>query len=140
MGRRRLAAQHGLELRADVGVGIEAKNGVGLRQRAGQFVAVALGQTADSDNRLVVADLSVRRRQQGVDRVAFRRLDESAGVDQHGVGAVRVVDDRPAVSDQPTGQFLGVHLVARAAQRDQATLVAARMRARLTRRHTGRLR
>ncbi len=105
----------------DVGVVVEAEDGVGLGQRLGEVLAVALGQAADGDDGLGLAalvgrGLQVRGLQQGVDRVLLGRLDEAAGVDHDRVGVGRVVDEQEAVGGEPAGQLLGVDLVAGAAQ------------------------
>ena len=64
--------EDGLQPLGHVGVVVEAEHGVGLRQRLGQLVAVALGQAADRHHRLrPPVDLEVRRRQQGVELSFF---------------------------------------------------------------------
>ena len=63
--------------------------------------------------------LEVGGLEQRVDGVLLGRLDEAAGVDQHRVGGRRVVDQPEPVRRQPAGELLGVHLVARAAERHE---------------------
>ena len=120
---RALAVQDRVQPGADVLVVVEAQDRVGLRQRLGELLAVALGQAADGDDGLGlparVLRLGVRRGDQRVDRVLLRGLDEPAGVDHRDVRAVGILDQIPAVGREPAGQLLGVHVVAGAAQRDQ---------------------
>ena len=120
VGGMGLAGHDAAQPRGDVGVVVEAQDGVGLRQRLGQVLAVALGEAAHRDDRLRAAGLlEVGGRQQGVDGVLLGRLDEAAGVDHDGVGVVRVVDQLEAAGVQPAGELLGVDLVAGAAQGHQ---------------------
>ena len=61
--------------------------------------------------------LEVGGLEQRVDTVLLGLLDEPAGVDQHGVGGGRVVDQPEPVGGQPARELLGVDVVASAAQR-----------------------
>ena len=107
-----------LEPGGDVGVLVEAEHGVGLGQRLGELLPVPLGQAADGDHGLrdgradlVDVVLELGRGEQGVDRVLLGRLDEAAGVDQHGVGVGGVVDQRPALAaSRPASSSLSVSL------------------------------
>ena len=118
-----LAPDDRAEPGGDVGVVVEAQDGVGLRQRLGEVLAVALGQAADGHDGLGTAagllqlGLEVGRLQQRVDRVLLGRLDEAAGVHDHGVGVGGVVDEQEAVGLEPAGELLGVDLVAGAPER-----------------------
>ena len=101
----------------DVGVVVEAEDGVGLGKRLGEVLAVALGQATDGDDGLRAAGLlEVGGLEQGVDRVLLGGLDEAAGVDHDGVGVLGVGDEHEAVGLEAAGQLLGVDLVAGAAQ------------------------
>ena len=103
--------------RGDVGVVVEAEDRVGLGQRLGEVLAVALGQAADGHHGLRPAVLlEVGGLEQRVDRVLLGGLDEAAGVDQDGVGVLRVGDEHEAVGLEPAGELLGVDLVAGTAQ------------------------
>jgi hypothetical protein len=112
------AGQHVIEPGVDARIGIEAQDRVGLRQRIGQLVAVALGQATDRNHLLA----AVGRRQQGVDRVLLRRVDEATGVDHHDVGAVGL-GQLPAASSQGAGEFLGINLVAGTAEGEDGDAV-----------------
>ena len=99
--------------RRDVGVVVEAEHRVGLGQRLGEVLAVALGQAAHGHDGLGVPGLlEVGGLEQGVDRVLLGRLDEAARVDDHGLGVGGVRDEQEAAGLQPPGQLLGVDLVA----------------------------
>ena len=132
---RRLAGQDRAQPGGDVGVVVEAEHGVGLGQRLGQLLAVPLGQAADGDDGLGPAVRPRGRRpQQGVDGVLLGRLDEAAGVDQHGVGVGGVVDERPSrpASSRPASSSESTSL------RAQPRVTSATVRAgggRVDRRH-----
>ena len=109
------------QLGGDVGVVVEAEHGVGLGQRLGEVLAVALGQAADRDDGLGAATvacggLQVGSLEQGVDGVLLGGLDEAAGVDHHRVGVLGVLDEDEATRLEPSGKLLGVDLVAGTAQ------------------------
>ncbi len=118
----------------DVGVVVEAEDGVGLGQRLGEVLAVALGQAADRDHGPgAPRPLEVGGRQQGVDRVLLGGLDEATGVHHDRLGVLGVVDQPEAVGGEPPGELLGVDVVARAAERHQgdgdvAVLIGGRVR------------
>ncbi|GAA5012007.1 hypothetical protein GCM10025734_57110 [Kitasatospora paranensis] len=121
------AGQDGLQAGGDVGVVVEAEHAVGLGQRLGELLAVALGHAADRDDGLGPAvTLEVVGLQQGVDGVLLGGLDEPAGVDHGDVGVGGIVDELPAVGLQSPGEFLGVHLVAGASERDKGDSTAFR--------------
>ncbi len=106
----------------DVGIVVEAQDGVRLRERGGQLRAVPLGQAPDGDDglrraRLTVGPLEVGGGQQRVHGVLLGRLDETTGVHDHGLGVRRVLDQQEPAGLQPPGELLGVHLVARTAER-----------------------
>ena len=105
----------------DVGVVVEAEHGVGLGQRLGELLAVALGQAADRHDGLAAGPvrLEVGGLEQRVDGVLLGCLDEAAGVDHHRVGLGGVGDEAEPVGGQPTGQLLGVDLVAGAPEGEQ---------------------
>ena len=116
----RLAGQDRAQPGGDVGVVVEAEHGVGLGQRLGELLAVALGQAADRDDGPGAAGLlEVGGGEQGVDGVLLGGLDEAAGVDHDGVGVLGVVDEAEAAGLEPTGELLGVDLVAGAAEGHQ---------------------
>ena len=107
--------------RRDVGVVVEPEHRVGLGQRLGEVLAVALGQAADRDDGLGASAVSgggleVGRLEQRVDGVLLGRLDEAAGVDHDRVGVLGVGDQHEAAGLEPPGQLLGVDLVAGAAE------------------------
>ncbi len=115
-----LAGQDRPKSGGDVGVVVEPEHGVGLGQRRGEVLAVALGQAPDGDHGAgLPAALEVGRRQERVDGVLLRRLDEAAGVHHDGLGVLRVVDEEETVGGEPTGELLGVDVVAGAAERHQ---------------------
>ncbi len=129
VGRRvrvvHLACDDRSQLGGDVGVVVEAEDRVGLGQRLGQVLAIALGEAAHGDDGLgpaAVLHLQVRRLEQGVDGVLLGRLDEAAGVDQDRVGVLRIGDQHEPARLEASGQLLGVDLVARAAERDDRDL------------------
>ena len=124
------AREDRLQVRAHVAVGVEAEHGVGLGQLVGELLAVALGEAADRDDllRAAAVALEVGGLEQGVDGVLLGLLDEAARVDDGDVGLGRVVDETPALREQPSGQLLGVDLVARAPEGDECdALVGARV-------------
>ena len=124
------AREDRLQVRAHVAVGVEAEHGVGLGQLVGELLAVALGEAADGDDllRAAAVALEVGGLEQRVDGVLLGLLDEAARVDDGDVGLGRVVDETPALREQPTGQLLGVDLVARAPEGDECdALVGARV-------------
>ena len=115
-----LPRQDRAELGGDVRVVVEAEDRVGLGQRLGEVLAVALGQAAHRHDRLRGAvGLEVGRREQGVDGVLLGRLDEAAGVHHHRVGVLRVVDEPETAGLEASGELLGVDLVAGAAEGHQ---------------------
>jgi hypothetical protein len=123
----RLAGEDPLQSRGDVLVVVEAEHRIGLRQRVGQLLAVPLREAAHRHHRLgPAALLEVRRREQGVDRVLLRSLDEATGVDQRHVGVTGLGDEQPAVGGETAGELLGVDLVTAAAEGDQRDAPARR--------------
>ena len=130
-----------VEPRGDVGVGVEAEHGVGLGQRLGQLVAVALGQAADRDDLLA----GVGGGQHGVDRVLLGRVDEAAGVDQHDVGVVArrrsaqpPAPSRPASSSESTSLRAQPRVTSATRAGGLVTRLAGYPRARDRRRRRGR--
>ena len=114
-----LPGQDRPEPAGDVGVVVEAEDRVGLGQRLGEVLAVALGETADRDHGPGgPLGLQVGGLEQRVDRVLLGGLHEAAGVDHHRLGLAGVVDEPEAARLEPSGELLGVDLVARAAQGD----------------------
>src|SRR6185312_2001990 len=99
---------YGVEVPGDVGVGVEAQHRVRFGQVAGEGFAVPFGEATDRDDFAA----AVVRGEQRVDRVAFGRLDEPAGVDDDRVGVGGVVDQRPAAGLQPRGELFGIDVVA----------------------------
>jgi hypothetical protein len=127
----RVAGDDGAQLGRDVGVVVEAEHRVGLGQRLGEVLAVALGEAADGDDGLGLATVSrgglqVGGLEEGVDGVLLGGLDEAAGVDHDGVGVLGVLDEDEATGLEPPGQLLGVDLVARAAEGDDGHLQRGR--------------
>ena len=96
---RAVAVDDVAEQRGEVGVGVEAEDSVGLGERGGQFVAVALGHAADGHH----LGAGVGRGEQGVDRVLLGAGDERAGVDDHDVGR-GVVGDQLVAADRRAGR------------------------------------
>lgn len=126
------AGEDRLQALGDVGVVVETEYRVGLGQRVGEFLAVALGHAADGDDGLRAAvTLEVVGLQEGVDGVLLGGFDEPAGVDDGDVGVGGVVDQLPAIGLQSPGEFLGVHLVAGASERDKGDSTAFRHRAKI---------
>jgi hypothetical protein len=123
--RHRPAGHYVVEPGTELRVVVEAEDGVGFGQRRGEVSAVPLRQAAHGDD----FRRGVRRCQHGVDRVLLRALDETAGVDHHGIGRFAAGNEGPPVRGQSPGQLLGVHVVARAAEGDQRDSVG-RSRAR----------
>ena len=115
-----LAGEDRAQAGRDVGVVVEAEDGVGLGQRLGEVLAVALGQAAHGDDGAGAAVLlEVGGGEQGVDGVLLGRLDEAAGVDHDRLGVLGVVDEAEAVGGEPSGQLLGVDVVAGAPEGHQ---------------------
>jgi hypothetical protein len=114
------AGQDRTEAVRDVGVVVEAQDGVGFGEGFGELFAVPLGEAADCDDGLGAAGvLVVGGREQGVDGILLGGLDEATGVDHHGVCLGGVLDQPEPTGFEPAGQFLGVDIVAGTAQRDQ---------------------
>ena len=121
-----LAGHDAAQLLADVRVVVEAEDGIGLRQLVGQLASVALGQAADRHHgRRTAGLLQVGDGEDRVDRVLLGHLDEAAGVDQHGVRVLGIVDQLPAVRREPARHLLGVDLVAGAPEGDDSHLLGA---------------
>jgi hypothetical protein len=115
-----LTVEDGPQPPGDVGVVVEPQHRVGLGQRLGEVLAVALGQAAHRDDRLRrTPGLEVGGLEQRVHRVLLGGLDEPTGVHDHGLGLGGVVDQAEPAELQPAGQLLGVDLVAGAAEGDQ---------------------
>ena len=91
---------------------------VDLRQDGSQLVAVPLGHAA-GDHQASTVPLLVGQGQHGVDRLLAGIFDECAGVDHNQVGVGRLIHRRETVSDQHALKLVRVHLVLRAAQRDE---------------------
>ncbi len=116
-----LTRQDRPQLGSDVRVVVEAEHRVGLGQRLGEVLAVALGQAAHRHDRLRgPVGLEVGGLQQRVDGVLLGRLDEAAGVHHHGVGVLGLVDQPEPPGLEAPGELLGVDLVAGAAERHQS--------------------
>jgi len=114
-----LAGQHVVEAGGDVGVVVEAEDlgvDVLLAEGGGELGAVALGQAADGGH----LHARLGRRDYLVDRLLLGCLDEAARVDEDDVRVLSFVTQRPPARRQASGELLGVHLVARAAESDQA--------------------
>ena len=114
-----LAREHVVEAGGDVGVVVEAEHlGVDVLfgEGGGELGSVALGQAPDG------GDLDARsgRLDHLVDGLLLGRLDEAAGVDEDDVRVLALVAQRPPARRQAGGELLGVHLVARAAEGNQA--------------------
>ena len=98
-----------------VGVVVEAEHRVGLGQRVGELVAVALGQAADGDDLAPPESAAASR----VSMESFLAASMKPQVLTSTTSASSVVDQLPAGGLEPRGELLGVDLVARAAQGDQ---------------------
>lgn len=102
-----LAVEDRAEPVGDVGVVVEAEHGVGLRQFGGQLDAVALSHAADGHHRLHRAvTLEIRGREQGVDGVLLRLVDEAARVDHNGLGVLGILDEGEPADLEPRRQLL----------------------------------
>ena len=108
-GRRAERNRHGARRHAEAG------DLVDLGQRLGQLVAVALGHAAGDDQPGAGLALVVEREDR-VDRLLARLLDERARVDDDEVGRRRVVGRRHPVGQQRADQLVAVDLVLGAAQ------------------------
>ena len=117
---RPVAGDDAAQPRSDVGVVVEAEDGVRLWQGVGELGAVPLREAADRDHGLRGSRaLVVGCGEQGVDRILLGRVDETAGVDQDRCGGRRVVDKGETVRGKAPGQFLRVDLVAGTPEADQ---------------------
>jgi len=134
VGRAPPPGQHVVQPGGDIGVVVKTEN-LRLGQRLGQLVPVPLGQAPHGHHPGTAAGGI----EQFPDRLVFRRLDEAAGVDQDDT-RVPVFCERPARFGQPASEFLGIHLVPRAAESHQADGTRPGQRFPMTPRHTGRLR
>ena len=105
--RRHLAAE-----RHGHGIG-ESRDGVDLGDRVADLAAVALGETAGDDETGAVL-AAVGQRQDRVDRLLARRLDEGARVDDDDVGIGR--RGHEPIGQERAGELVGIDLVLRAAQ------------------------
>ena len=148
-----LPGEDSVEPRADVRVIVEADH-LGLGKRLGKLGAVPFCQAAGRHYRTA----GVRRRQKLSDGVLLGGLDEAAGIHENhacfsvntvgsniivdvlGVRAGVRADQRPARGFKARREFLGIDLVARAAERDQTDGPVRGAYAALTRWHIGRLR
>ena len=91
---------------------VKTQYGSRLRKRISEFIAVSLRE-ASGDND---TSAGVGGRQDGIDGVLFGRGDESAGVDEHNLGALRVIADVKTPLNEPRLELIGIHIVARTAQ------------------------
>ena len=110
----RLTGDDRAEPGGDVGVVVEAEHRVGLGQRRRRAPCRTARPGSRPRRRPAVRPvvLEVGGLEQRVDGVLLGRLDEAAGVDHHGVGVRRVVDEQEPVGLEPAGELLGVDLVA----------------------------
>ena len=114
-----VAGQDRAEAGGDVGIVVEAQDGVRLGQGLGEVLAVALREAAHRDHGPGVPTLlEVGSGEQGVDGVLLGGLDETAGVAHDRVGVLGVVDEPEAVGG-PAGELLGVDVVAGAPEGHQ---------------------
>ena len=127
MGRAPFPGQHVVQPGADVAVVVEAEH-LCLGQLGGELAAVPLGQ-APRGHHLRAAPGGV---QQLADRLLLGRLDEPAGVHEHHAGLV-AAGQGPPRGLQPGRELLGVHLITRAAQGDEADRALRRLGVWLTR-------
>ncbi len=101
-------------------VGVEAQDGIGLRQLLSQTRAVPLREAADRHHCLgATALLEISGFQEGIDRVLLGLFHEPAGVHHRHIGFGCVADQRPPLRLQPSGELFGVDLIAGAPQGDE---------------------
>ena len=117
----RLPRQDRAQPGGDVGVVVEAEHGVGLGQRLGEVLAVALGQAADRDDGLGARRSALRSAaSSSVSTESFLAASTKPQVFTTTVSASAGVVDQPeAVGLEPAGELLGVDLVAGAAEGHQ---------------------
>ena len=73
----------------DVAVAAGSHHAVDLRELVDDLLLIALGETSrDEDLAEPAVRLELRHRQNGVDGLGLRAVNEAAGVDDHGVGAL----------------------------------------------------
>ena len=137
VGGQPFAGQHRVQPGGDVAVVVEAQD-LRLGQRLGQLRSVPFSQAAHGHD----PGAAGRGAEQFGDGFLLRRLDEATRVDEDDLRLtpVLVAGQRPAGRVEPPGEFLGVDLVARAAQGHQVDGPFPRPRVLHARRHTGRLR
>ena len=100
-------------------VGANAHNGVHLGDFLHNLMLVALCQTAgDNDLEVRVLLLVLAGHQDVLDSLGLGRLDEAAGVDDDNVCLGGVTHGGVAVLDEGVAEHIGVHLIFRAAERD----------------------
>ena len=100
-----------------VGIRIEAEDGIGLRQLRRQLLSVPFGEAPDGDDGLGSARaFEFAGLQEGVDGVLLGLGDESAGVDHGDIGQRRILDENPPRRRETPGEFFRVDLVAGASQ------------------------
>jgi hypothetical protein len=114
-----LASRDRVEPGRDVLIVIETQD-LRLGQGLGQARAVPLGQAAGRHH----GGTARGRIEQLINRILLGGLDEPAGVHQNDVSVCGVVRNLPAAVFQPGRQFLGIHLITGAAQRDKPDAAA----------------
>ena len=104
----------------DIGVVIEAENGVGLWELSGEVSPVAFAQSSDGHHctRPCRPILQVGCGEDRVYRILLCHIDESAGIHEYGRRTRGVISNRPASGREPAGELLGVDLIAGTAQGD----------------------
>jgi hypothetical protein len=120
MSREPFTVQSSPKAVGDMDVVVKAKDGISLRQRFGQLATVALRETSDGNNSSCSPSLlEIAGCQHSIDRVLLGRVDETAGIDDHGVGLAWISYQLEATAIQLRGKLFGIDFVASATQRDK---------------------
>jgi hypothetical protein len=118
-GRQRRAAAE-LDHVAHLAELVEPDEAVDLGDLAGELVAEAVDHAAGHQDLLDPLPLPSHDLEDRVDRLLLGLLDEGAGVDDHRVGMVEVLDDLVAAARQLAQHDLAVDEILRAAEADHA--------------------
>ena len=101
------------------GVGADADHGVHLGDFLNDLLLIALGQTAGDNNLEVGVFLLVLAGHEDVlDGLRLGRLDKAAGVDDDDIGLAGVRHGDMAILDEGMAEYIGIHLIFRAAEGD----------------------
>ena len=128
----RAASHHLGKRRHDLTVAAGAHDAVHLRQLVQYLLLVALGETARHQNFAhLTGAFQLRHGENGVDGLLLGAVDKPAGVDDHGIRARRLLQQRmPRVAAQ-RHHLLGIHQILGTAKGNKCNLHVVYLTSRL---------